>query len=115
MVLAVHPLGVHREDHALVAVALGGLSDELGPLDGPGVHGHLVRSAGQDPLKVLHAVDAAPHGERNKDGRGHGGQNIRKQFSPLKGGGDVIKDQLVGPGAGVVVGQLDRVRHVLEV
>ena len=112
---SIHPLDVHRQHHALVAVALGRLVDQVRSLDGPGIDRDLVRPAGQHPLKVLQAADAAPHGQGNEDGGGHIRQNIGEQLPPLHRGGDVVKDQLVGPGPGVVVRQTYRVRDVLDI
>ena len=115
MELSVHPLDVHGQHHALIAVALGRPVDEVRGLDGPGIDRDLVRAAGQHPLKVLQAADAAPHGQGNEDGGGHVRQNLGEQLPPLHRGGDVVKDQLISSGLGVVVRQTHRVGDVLNI
>ena len=115
MELPVHPLDVHGQHHTLVAVALGRLVDQLRSLDSPGIDRDLVRPAGQHPFKVLQAADPAPHGQGDEDAGGHIRQNIGEQLPPLHRGGDVVKNQLVRPGPGVVVRQTHRVRDVLNI
>ena len=114
VVAPVHPLHVHTEHHALVAVPPGRLPDESGVPDSPGVDRNLVRPAGQHPLEVVQPPDAAPHGEGDENGGGHLGQNIGKELPPLMGRSDVVEHQLVGTGAGVVLRQSHRVGHVPE-
>ena len=74
--------------------------------------GHLVGAALQDPVEVIQSPDAAPHRQGDEDLAGHRPENVRKEIAALGGGGDVIKDQLVGAGCIVEPGHLHRVRHV---
>lgn len=112
--LALHPLHVGGEDHALAAVPQGGLADQVGVADGPGVHAHLIRPALEDPVKVLQGVDAAPHGEGDEHPAGGLAEDVGEQPPALGGGGDVVKHQLVGPALGVVLRQFDGGVHVVE-
>ena len=112
--LALHPLHVGGEDHALAAVPQGGLADQVGVADGPGVYAHLVRPALEDPVKVLQGVDAAPHGEGDEHPAGGLAEDVGEQPPALGGGGDVVKHQFVGPALGVVLRQFDGGVHVVE-
>ena len=51
--------GVDGDHHALRAELGGDLGDQLGPLDGRGVDGHLVGAGPQQPAGVLDRADAA--------------------------------------------------------
>ena len=110
--LPVHALDVHGEHHALVAVLLGRRADDGGVRDGAGVHAHLVRAALQNPVKVLQRLDAAAHGQGYEDLAGYLPQNIGKEGAPFRGGGDIVKHQLVRSGGIIKPGHLHRVCHV---
>lgn len=67
--LAVHPLDVHGEDDALVAVFLGCRADQRGIGNGTGVDGDLVGAALEHPVKIRRGADAAAHCQGNEDFR----------------------------------------------
>ena len=110
--LAVHPLDIGRQHHALVTVALSGLIDQIGVADGSRVDRHLVGTALQHAVEVLQGVDAAPHGQGDEDGGGHLAEDIGKEGAALHRGGDVVEHQLVGAAVGVEFAQLHRGGHV---
>ena len=110
--LAVHPLHIGREHHALVAVALCCRRDEVGIFECARVDADLVRAALEHPVKIFQRVDAAAHRERDKNFAGDAGQDIRKQRPALEAGGDIVEHQLVGTGSVVHAGHFHRVGHV---
>ena len=110
--LAVHPLHVRREHHALVAVFPGRRRDEAGVPQSARVDADLIGTAFQHPVKILQRVDAAAYGQRDEDLTGHPGQDIGEQSTALKAGGDIVEHQLVGTGSVVHPGHLHRVGHV---
>ena len=65
--LAVHPLHVRREHHALIAVFLGRRRDEAGVPQSARVDADLIGTAFQHPVKILQRVDAAADGQRDKN------------------------------------------------
>ena len=110
----IHPLDIHAQHHALVAVALGGAVDQIRVFDGPGIDAHLVRPAGQHPFKIRNLVDGPAHGEGNEHLGRRALENVREQAPALEGGRNIIEHQLVGPGVVVVFRHLHRVGHVLD-
>ena len=111
--LAIHPLDVRREHHALIAVTLGSGGNNGRVLDGTGVDTYFVGTAFQHPVKIFQAADAAADRQRDKNFAGNAAQNIGKNRAALHAGGDIIKHQLSSPGRVVIAGHLDRVGHIL--
>ena len=112
--LAVHALDVSGEDHALAAIPQGGLADEVGVADGPGVDADLVGPAFQHPVEIVQGVDAAAHGEGDEDPAGRLPQDVGEEAPALGGGGDVVENQLVRTALGVVFGQFDGGADVVQ-
>ena len=112
--LAVHTLHICGKHHALVAVPLRGGGDQPGIFQRAGVDAYLVRAAFQHPVKILQRVDAAAHGQRDKNFSRYSGQDVGKKGASLKAGGDIVKHQLVRPGGVVQPCHLHRVGYVLD-
>ena len=110
--LAVHPLHIGREHHALVAVALCCRRDEVGIFECARVDADLVRTALEHPVKIFQRVDAAAHRERDKNFAGDAGQDIREQRPALEAGGDIVEHKFICTGSVVHAGHFHRVGHV---
>ncbi len=106
--------GVQGEHRALGAEARPDLADQLGALEGRGVHGDLVRPGVEEPRGVLDAPHAAAHRERDADGGAHGADGRHGARAALTGGRDVEEAELVGAGRRVGRRALHGVARVAE-
>ncbi len=107
--------GVHRHHHALAPELLGQLGDQLGPVDGGGVHADLVGPGPEQQAGVLHRADPPADGEGDEDHLGGAGHHVHHGPPVVRGGGDVEEHQLVGALGVVPGGQLHRVPGVEQV
>ena len=110
----VHPLHVHTQYDALVAVKLRRFPDQGGIPDRAGIHGNLIRPALQHPVKVIRCVDTAANGQRNKNRPRRFRQDVGEQRPAFGGCGDIIKHQLVRSVVAVVLRQFHRRCHISQ-
>src|SRR5699024_4201110 len=107
--------GVNGADNALVAIAGGGFTNQLGIGDRRRINGHLVRAPGQQPLNVRQAAQAATYGERDEDFVGHALHQVEQRVAALVTGRDIEQDQFVGAGLVVAARQFDRIDGLLQI
>ena len=107
--------GVHAEDDALVAKEGGGITDEFGVLDGGGVDADLVRAGVEHCADVLDGADAAADGEGDVDFLGDAADDIEHDGAAVRGGGDVVEDELVRALFIVEAGEFDGIAGVAVV
>ena len=105
-------MGVDRQDRCLLARAGGDLPEELGAAHGGRVHGDLVGARAKDRRGVVRRVDPAADAERDGERFGHAVREVDGGVSPLRGGRDVEKYELVRALAVVARGEGDRIAGV---
>ena len=105
VVIAVARQRVDADDDALRAEPPHELVDEVGPLEGRGVHGDLVRAEIQHGFGVGDAADAAGHAERNVE---HGRDAVDPRAvdgAPIGARRDVVEHELVGAFVAIARGE----------
>ena len=83
--------------------------------DGRRVQRDLVGPGPQHIAHLVDAPDAAADGQRDERPPGGPFDDVEERAAPLRGGGDVEEDELVGAFAGVPLGQLGRIALVDQV
>ena len=104
--------GVDGHDDALAAEALRTAGHQLGITHGGGVEAHLVGTGPQQRGDALNAADPTAHGEGDRDRLGAATHQLHQGGAALVAGGDVEKDQLIGPRCAVATGQFHRVTGI---
>ena len=79
---------------------------------GGAVYRHLLGPAPQHGVHVVGVAQPAAHGEWNEDLRGHALDKIAHDVAALRGGRDVVEDQLVGAFPVIARGQLDGIARI---
>ena len=105
---------VDRQHDRLRPEPLRERGQELRPGQGRRVHGDLVGPGFEQRLGVADRPDAAADREGNRQPLGHPADEPHQRVAALNRRGDVQEDELVGPGLGVGLAQLDRVADVAE-
>ena len=107
-------LGVNRDDDALAAELLRAFADQLRLGQGGAVNTNLVRTRLEHDAHVLHRANPAADRQRHEAAVGHPLHHIDHRAAPVRAGGDVEENHLVGALLIIANGQLDRVADVAQ-
>ena len=88
--------GVNCHHDALAAKAPRALRNQPRLAHGRRVDGGLVCAGQEHGAHVVHAAQAAAHGERDEDRVGHGAHDLARDGAAFVRGGDVQENQLIG-------------------
>lgn len=106
---------VYGHSDELAAEVVGEIGDELRVLDGGRVDGHLVSASGQKPVGVSEFAYSAAHGEGDIYVACYALNELGESLTPLVSRGDVKKDKLVSPLAGILRTEFHGVTHILDI
>ena len=108
-------LRVDRQHHALRTERARELVDQLGPLERSRVDRGLVGAGVQHGLGVRGRADPATDRERDEDVVGRPPRQLDHRLALVGRRSDIEEHELVGAGAVVSAGQLDRVSGIAQV
>ena len=106
--------GINRHHDALGTVLGRCVLNHLRVGDGGGVETGFVRPGIQQPPYIIDRAHPAANGKRNKHLAGHGFDDVQNQVTPIAGGGNVQKSQLVRTLLVVTRGNLHRVTCITQ-
>ena len=108
-------LGINSQYTNLRAEMLGYLVNQSGTANSRGINGYLVRAGIQKPVYITQFMDSATYGERYADVGGNTLHQFGKCLAPLKTGGNIQKDQLIGPLLTISTRQFNRIACMTQV
>jgi hypothetical protein len=112
--VSLRPLfGIYGYDNTLAAKAFCSALDKKMILDCRCIYGYFVRAGIKEIADIVKIPDAPANSERHKDIACCPGNDIKNDFAPLMGSGDIQEHQLVSAFAVVKTGIFNRVTGIL--
>ena len=115
LAILVDPFGIDVDDDALAAEPQGGFANKIGIVDRRGVDRDLVTTGIQQPANIFEGANSTTDGERHEDHVRCPAHDIEDDIPLLVAGGDVEKNEFVGPFLLVPLSDVDGIARIPQV